>query len=475
MYHKLVTDICIIGGGSGGIGAAARILQNREENTDVILVEETGLLGGTSTIGGVNCWEPGISGPGIHYRLYEGLSQRKGQAGVGKSTHYYTTEKPWGMSEIDESLDYRATLRRAGLVKEKLRRFHFEPISMGMQMENMLMESGNIRIMYYTSFVGAKTRGDRINSIVVFSQEDGEYYEIEASFFIDCSGDIVVARDAGCETVFGEDGQERYGEISAPDRSTDTVNGVSLIFRVTPSRDTTIDDIPKWAYDTDAKKWLSRPNLPGVSINNYPNGDLNMNILPVMEGREYFSLSPSERLKICKARVYYYWNWLQNEKGFDRYTFKGFAMKIGVRESYRLVGRHVLTEADVRAGFLKQNKKDEIIAFSDHALDTHGNRNTKISRVQELDIPYGVPYSCLLDNKLINLAVACRGSSFSHIAASSCRLSRTMIALGEAAGQAAVNAIRDRTNFQELDVEELRKDLKIPEFEEEVAKIWEIW
>jgi len=40
-----------------------------------------------------------------------------------------------------------------------------------------------------------------------------------------------------------------------------------------------------------------------------------------------------------------------------------------------------------------------------------------------------------------NLLVACRGASFSHIAASSCRLSRTIIALGHAAGLAAAQAV----------------------------------
>jgi hypothetical protein len=46
----------------------------------------------------------------------------------------------------------------------------------------------------------------------------------------------------------------------------------------------------------------------------------------------------------------------------------------------------------------------------------------------------------LLPVEYDNLAVACRGASFSSVAASSCRLSRTMMQLGQAAGTAAALA-----------------------------------
>ena len=54
--------------------------------------------------------------------------------------------------------------------------------------------------------------------------------------------------------------------------------------------------------------------------------------------------------------------------------------------------------------------------------------------------PYGIPFRCLLPAEIDNLAIACRGASFSSVAASSCRLSRTMMQLGQAAGTAAALA-----------------------------------
>jgi hypothetical protein len=57
-----------------------------------------------------------------------------------------------------------------------------------------------------------------------------------------------------------------------------------------------------------------------------------------------------------------------------------------------------------------------------------------------------------------NLLVACRGASFSSIGASSCRLSRTMMVLGQAAGAAAA-LFGDQV--QAFDAEHLRQQLEV--------------
>lgn len=124
------------------------------------------------------------------------------------------------------------------------------------------------------------------------------------------------------------------------------------------------------------------------------------------------------------ARTYLFWNYLQKDKGFNKYHIKYFFKELGVRESHRLAGKFVLTENDIGKGIFRQRRKDEIIAFSDHAMDIHKEKN---SLCWELDIPYGIPYDYLLTNEIENLIVACRGSSFTHLAASSARLSRTII------------------------------------------------
>jgi hypothetical protein len=66
---------------------------------------------------------------------------------------------------------------------------------------------------------------------------------------------------------------------------------------------------------------------------------------------------------------------------------------------------------------------------------------------------------CLQPKAMNNLLVACRGGSFSSIAASSCRLSRTMMALGHAAGTACAVAKKHSLALREVPFDELRRYL----------------
>ena len=91
---ELRTDICVVGGGSGGIGAA---LAAARAGAQVILVEKQARLGGTSTLAYVNSWEPG---PGCSFarEIYDRLT--KIPKALGK--------RP-----------YEETLRRAGLPRSQ--------------------------------------------------------------------------------------------------------------------------------------------------------------------------------------------------------------------------------------------------------------------------------------------------------------------------------------------------------------------
>ena len=75
--------------------------------------------------------------------------------------------------------------------------------------------------------------------------------------------------------------------------------------------------------------------------------------------------------------------------------------------------------------------------------------------------PYGIPYRCLIPKGRRNLLVACRAASFSSLAASSCRLSRTMLQLGQAAGTAVALAKRQKVDLPDVPVETLREALRV--------------
>ena len=133
----------------------------------------------------------------------------------------------------------------------------------------------------------------------------------------------------------------------------------------------------------------------------------------------------------------------------DKYEIKYIFPKLGVRESYRLKAEYVLNENDIRIGLDNKDLANRFIAIADHPLDTHGSKNSGLSSVNK---PYGIPYEVMLPKEIKNLLVACRGAGFSHIAASSSRLSRTMMALGEAGGVASAMAIKENITLKNINL-----------------------
>ncbi len=463
------TDILVIGGGSGGFGAAIRAAR-ADPNARILLLDGMAQLGGTSTVGGVNNWEPGIGGPGVHYELAARLSPNA--IGVGRTVHFSSKEEPYGFSRIDPHSPYESSLRRAGLPKPDVRRVHFEPDAMAAAMDAMLREAG-VEIRYRTRFTDVSVQGRRIVSITAQPLDGGPPYTVRSKLFIDCSGGCHLARAAECSMAFGEEPRHLYQEPSAPDSASPIVNGISQVFRVTPAAEAGVDELPPAARVPEIQDWLAA-HTPAAHVTEYPNGDLCVNVLPTMEGAEFHSMPYPQAQAIAQARMHAHWRRMQTDYGFDRYRFKSMFPLVGIRESHRLVGRYVLREQDVRAGLQQQPRREEIIALADHPLDTHGERNVKGVKLKELEQPYGIPYGCLLPAEYDNLIAASRGASFSHIAASSCRLSRTMMALGEAAGEASALALRAGAAYADVNVAEIRGKIGIPAFEEKALSVWGI-
>ena len=97
-------------------------------------------------------------------------------------------------------------------------------------------------------------------------------------------------------------------------------------------------------------------------MNHYPNGDLNINMLPTMDGEEFLRRGYQAAYAECRRRVLAHWHDLQTRyEEFRRYRITWIAPALGVRETRRIVGEYVLTEHDVRGG-LSQQKHPDIIA-----------------------------------------------------------------------------------------------------------------
>ncbi len=455
-------ELAVIGGGSGGFGAA---LAASRLGMDVLLVEKANCLGGTSVHGGVHCWEPGAGGTGIPFDLYRRLRTRKDAVGIyslGRHRAWYDPSRepyrfPGGETVIDRSRRYLDTLQRhgtRGLVRDAVRvreLWHgvpFEPEALAQTMLTMLRETGHCRVLLETAFVSLTLDGDRIDRLTLSSGAT-----VMANYVVDATGDALVCTAAGCATRTGQESRATFGEPHAPAQSTTRVNGVSLIYRVTPVAEPRVEPLPEGI--PDRCWWASQ--FPVAAINHYPNGDRNVNMLPTMDGAEFLKRGDLDALQECQRRVRAHWHDMQtNYSEFRGFRLGWVAPALGIRESRRVVGEYVLTELDLLAGVSGQEHGD-IICLADHAMDTHGSHAAGIGELHE---PYGVPYRCLIPKGRRNLLIACRAASFSSLAASSCRLSRTMIQLGQAAGTATALAKALNVDLPDVPPERLRAALR---------------
>ncbi|MBC2602748.1 FAD-dependent oxidoreductase [Puniceicoccus vermicola] len=461
--EKTSYDLIVVGAGSGGFGAA---LAAARQGCRVLLVEKSGSLGGNAVRGGVNVWEPGVGGTGIPFELYKRLKGRENAVAIYSFGRHVAWESPeiqphfpGGELVVDPEKSYLDTLRRFGAPpdfgEEHFRRKYwhgvlFEPDPYAAEMESMLRETGRCTVRTGTAFSEVHRDGRLITGLTL---DNGE--QVTAHYYVDATAHIVFARAAGEASSLGRESRSLYGETGAPPEPSPQLNGASLIFRVSGSKKLGVEPLPD---DIPSHCWWQR-EFPAAVFAQSPAGDYTINPLPTMAGLEVEERGYPAAYRECLRRTQALWHHIQvTYPEFQNFRKVWVAPALGVREGPRMVGRYVLTEHDLDAGLSYQNHND-LIAISDHAKDTHGDSEAG-GGAKELNEPYGIPYRCLLPRNTDNLLVACRGASFSSIAASSCRLSRTMMQLGQAAGTAAAIASSEKiSSLVDVPPESLRQSL----------------
>ena len=433
--EQTTCDVCVVGGGSGGFGAA---LAAARAGAKVILVEKQAILGGTSTSAFVTNWEPG---PGCSFarELYGHLKAKGDTVAIAPRVHRYQSNEPYGLSygTPKSDLAYDDTLRRAG--KGRKCSVVMKPEALSEAMVAMLKTAG-VRILLETTFRTAETSGRTVRSIRS-TGPGGRSATIVAKVFIDSTGGAHLCRAAGCETMLGADLRSRFDEPSAPEKSARVLNAISLCYRIRRVPEPRRTEAPSGEVGAFGKTAF----VSGVS-----DRELIVNPLGLVAGVVLIDKGYPQTMALARRRVGAHWHWLQRYPHFKGYELKDIAPMLGIRESYRTVTEYILTQRDLVAGLAGQKHAD-IIAIADHPMDTHGRGGG----LRNVRAAYGIPYRCLIPKGYDNLLVACRGAGFSHIAASSCRLSRTMIALGHAAGAAAAEAARDGKNVRKIDIPRL--------------------
>ncbi len=437
---ELETDVCVIGAGSSGVGAAVAAARR---GARVVLIERQPRLGGTGANAYVANWEPG-PGCSIAKEIYQRM---KAIDGAGVAIGYpVQTKAPMGYSLVTEGIPYEATLRRAGIPGSEYRRLPYKPEAFDRVVRDMLDETGKVALLDRTTFFQAETNPEktRVQSILA-EADDGRVIRIRAKVFIDSTGCVWLCRALGCEVLLGVDPRGRFDEPSAPERGSLQLNAISRCYLIRPSKAPNREPAPE-----------GKVRFPKCAfVTGWKDGLQAVNPMPMLPGRALIDYGYDECLRRSEQMARAHWHWLQQVPEFQDYELAEVAPMLGIRESHRVVTRYVLNERDLVAG-LPGQEHDDIIAVADHPCDIHGAGG----HLGEVKTAYGIPYRCLLPaGPWENLLVACRGAGFSKIAASSCRLQRTMIQIGHAAGAAAATATKDNVPVDQIEIGTLVKEL----------------
>ncbi len=451
---KLKTDVLVVGAGTSGVCAA---IQAARLGVKVIVVEETEWVGGMLTAAGVSA----IDG---NHKLPSGL---------------------WG--EFRQKLyDYYGGPQKVetGWVSNTL----FEPKVGEQILRKMLQESGSVKMFFGYFPVKALLAEEQSRLCgMEFQNEQGETLTIEAPMTIEATefGDVLALSNV--PFYYGRESTSQTGEPGAPAEPDDWVQDlthVAVLKDFGPQADKTIE--PPENYDPlefkgCCKEWYGEQYDNAISAQamldygRLPNQKFMINW--PKNGNDYFShiaifdrQKRKQEIAKAKATTLRFVYFIQTQLGFkhlgvspeDFPTTDHLALIPYIRESRRVKGRvlfslqHILHPYASDAPPLYQQG----IAVGNYPLDHHHDKALKHSNETYPSIPaFTVPYGTLVPKEMKGLLVAEKSISVTHMVNGCTRLQPVVMQIGQAAGAAAVLALKQNANPALINVRELQKIL----------------
>ena len=330
---------------------------------------------------------------------------------------------------------------------------------------NFVVREPNIELMLNTQATRAVMKKNKIQSAVCWQSTSETEITLTAPIFIDCSGDGLLAADAGAAFRTGREGKAEFGEQYAPDEPDGWTMGDSIMMISKAMNYPVKFTAPAYAKKYDGDKAHDR------KIKHLKEG-----FWWVELGSDFDIIGVREQNSHdLKAYFWGVWDYIKNSGKFPQASnlvIDWVGSLPGRRESRRFMGDYILTEKDM----LDYKHFPDAIAYGGWSLDEHcpGGILSLDQRPSyfhsRFEKPYEVPFRCIYSKNIDNLFFAGRNVSVSHIALSSTRIIGTCCLMGQAAGVAAAMCIEKgampRTigekHIAELQERMLREDYYIP-------------
>ncbi|MBR6680226.1 MAG: FAD-dependent oxidoreductase [Clostridia bacterium] len=399
-------DLIVVGGGISGVAAATTAAR---EGLSVLLIEKFGSLGGAMSNSLVYPFMK-------HYLRLNG-------------------EKQFLSASIFSEMKER---------REKYNDISWETYKF--VFDDMVTEAG-VDVIFHSDVFETVTDGRMIRSVKVATKAG--VLEFEADFFIDASGDGELFAMAGCDFQLGRESDGYCQPMTTCFR----VAGVD-VERFKEEKAALQEKYN--ALQAENKITNPRENIlvfigPGEGILHF-----NTTRIVKHDPTDPFEISRAEiiaRKQINEMMIFL----KENSAAFEHSSLVYIANHIGVRESRKLKGEHILTVDELKSCV----KFEDSIACGNYDIDIHNplGTGTYIYRFKDGEY-YTIPYRSLLPREYDNMLVAGRCLSADHGAHSSVRIMPICACLGEAAGVAISVAKRSGTNAHTVDVSEVRSKLR---------------
>ena len=407
-------DLIVAGGGLTGVAAAVSAAR---EGCKVLLVEQSGCLGGAIS---VNLVYPFM-------RFWTKLPE--------------TGE----IKELSSGIFAEMNKRQAAYIRPDSNT-RFSPDSFMLVLDEMCVEAG-VEVLFHATLCGANVEAGKIKSILLATKAG--LMELEADSFIDATGDGDLMAFAGCDFQLG---RESDG-LCQPMTTIFRMSGVDLAaFKADRPR------IQALYKQLKAEGKIQNPREDILVFFGLGEGILHFNTTRMVK------LDPTDPFAVSKAemegrkQIFEMYTFLkENCPAFENATVCNTAISVGVRESRKLRGEHILTVQELKAC----TRFADAIALGNYDIDIHNPEGAGTSHYYFGDGEYyTIPYRSFLPKEISNLLVAGRCLSATHEAQASVRIMPICATMGQAAGTAAAVAKQTGTCVHDVDIAKVQAILR---------------
>jgi hypothetical protein len=411
-------DVLVCGGGVAGTMAAVAAAR---QGARVAILERYGFLGGNATAGAVaqfNSWQTTNGRTVVAGLAHEAVDRLRAYGAAG---------------------EHHSFVMSTG---HKMDRVEYAPEVLKLVLDDMVSEAG-VQPLFHSSLLDVECAGRRVHAVQVLTK--GGVLRIEPRVMVDASGDMDAVKRAGARFLDLE-----AGEALQP---------ATMMFRFGPIDFERFDAIPATDIESLARRGYEQGHLARAALHSArdpfsQDGWFNISRLAV-DATEPLALGRAEiegRRQAWRAAAY-----LQaSVPGCEGGRLVSFGTQIGIRETRRVEGDHVLTAEEL----LQPTPFEDSIAAGAYPIDIHPAAGGELDyRGLGDDHAYRIPYRSLLPCVLDNALVAGRGLSATHQALAAVRVMTISMAVGQAAGMAAAMAADGDRDVRRVDVPLLQRKL----------------